>query len=278
MTDKNVLKMFPLVALPGRKPGTPPAFGGSQYWYARHTARYSGCGPVAAANLFAVLAREHGELAAKIGLRAEGDGGFSKAEYLRFMEDVYAEVGTRERRRLSAYEDKRHAEIARLLASGDEAAVRRGLAMKKSWLSYLPASFGNSAESFCRGVLRYADAKGIALTPHTLKTRRAAYEEGLGFIEAGLGAGTPVVLLSWLNRHAVRFYPQHFTDLPHESVSAEPHFLTIAALRESEKGPELLVSDRSLRAGVPYASLQKSWQGPGAYGSALLYFTLNEAQ
>ncbi|MDL2253178.1 hypothetical protein LJC49_03805 [Ruminococcaceae bacterium OttesenSCG-928-I18] len=274
MVGKAVLDSFPLVSQPGRETGTPPAFGGSQYWYERHTARYSGCGPVAAANLFAVMAKGDDEKARRMGISFGADGSIAKAEYLAFMQRVYDAVGTREIPGICRRMDERHEKTRAMLNSEVEAVRKKGLGRYKNPLSHIPASLGNSAGSFCRGVLRYGEQNGMQLLPHRLKTRGASCEEGLAFIEGGLRSKVPVVLLSWLNRHDVLLYARDFGDAPKAVQNYEPHFMTIAALRQGEKGAELMVSDRGIRAGIPYASLCESWASPWATGSALLYFTL----
>lgn len=273
MEGRQVLDSFPLITQPGRRPGELPAFGGSQNWLSLPMGRYSGCGPVAVANLFAQLAATRPALAGPIGLSVRAGGPMEKEVFLPFMEKVYRIVGTRGVPWLSGRLNEANERTRQMLLSEDPAVQHRGLRRQKAWWNYLPVSFGNSAASLLKGVERYTRPRGFSLQEHLLYTHRLGYEEGLAFLREGLSAGVPVVLLTWLNRHEVRLYEGDFAPPVKITKNTEPHFLTVAALRPGGEGPELLVSDRGMRAGVPYEALQKSWQSPFARGSALLYLT-----
>lgn len=275
MTNDTVFLRFPRPA-PTAALGedATPFFGGNQEWFARYTARLSGCGPVAAANALACLAAADPRLAALIDLHPDRDGRVGLEAYQAFMERVYELVRTRQVRRLCDVVDDRHARAAALMASGEEAERQRGRALLRGPLAHLPATFGNSAASLRRGVDRFAAQQEFKLLWREKKVRKLAHDEGLAFMEEALAAGSPLILLNHLNRVDVYYHGHDFVKNPKRGENPTMHFMTIADLRENEDGPELVLSDAGCIATVSYRQLHASWQGAGALGGSLLWFTV----
>lgn len=250
-----------------------PFFGGDQEWFSRYTARLSGCGLVAAANVFATFAATDLRLANTLDIHPDKDGTVGLESYKAFMERVFETVRTRQIRRLCDFVDERHSRAAGLLASEDEAERRKGEALQRSPLSHLPATFGNSAASLRRGVDRFAEKHEIKLLWREQKVRKLGHEEGLAFIEAGLAAGAPLILLNHLNRADVYYHGKNFVKNPVRGENPTMHFMTVTALHEGKEGPRLVLSDAGCIATVSYKQLQASWQTAGALGGSLLWFT-----
>lgn len=271
MYGEALYEAFPRIEMPGRR----PAFGGNQAWFLRHTARVSGCGPVAAANLLAVHAQQRPAVLAKTGLQRLPDGHWEGRSFLRFMEAVYASVGTRELGPLASFMDRRHEAIRLLKESIKPDVQKEGEALAKSPLSHLPPSLGNTAARFARGTERCARQLGLPLSSNILSTFRLSRGEGLTFIKAGLLAGAPLVLLTWLERPAIVHYPEGFAKNGSQSEVKWPHFITLVGLAENDRdwGTALIASDAGMEAKLPYDSLHRAWQGPGAVKGALVLFT-----
>lgn len=86
---------FPIITS-GSSQSRLPYLGGNQEWFkesGNYTAAYGGCGPVAAANILAALARENLTFAKQINHpNWHAQDTIEKAEYLSFMESIYETV------------------------------------------------------------------------------------------------------------------------------------------------------------------------------------------
>lgn len=234
------------------------SFGGNQNWYSRYTSLYSGCGPVAAANVVAVLARGQG-LAARLGLGA-GKTPIPRAKFEALMDESYEIMGSLELPFLPAALDSRFEK-----AGGNREQMGP--------LAKLPPSLGNTLRPFVRGTLALAREYGLRPQPHVLYTHFAGEQRALRFIRQGLGAGSPVVLLTRFNRHPLTLYPEGPKGAAVESRITSPHFMTIARLAKKPGGYDVWLSTWGMPARVDLGALARSWRPPLALGSALLYFS-----
>lgn len=250
------------------------AFGGDQEWFSGYTARLSGCGPVAVANVFATLAATSPVLARAYGVHPSSEGHLPLADYCAFMEDVYASVGTREIRPFARIVDRRREEARQLMAAGGEENIQKAAAILRSPLTHLLPSLGNSISSLKRGVLRYAQKVGTPLQWNQMRTHRAKWDAALAFIEEGLCAGVPVLLLTSLSRHDLFYHEGTLDAPPRLNTDTLVHFMTIVAVVEDSAGSlQLLLSDAGKLARIPYDHLHASWASPLAAGGALSWFS-----
>ncbi|MDL2325112.1 hypothetical protein LJC61_08235 [Ruminococcaceae bacterium OttesenSCG-928-A16] len=229
-------------------------FGGNQMWFARKTQRLAGCGPVAAANVLASLARQNPAVAAALNLHFLQGSQISQPSYLQFMQRVYQTMRT--------------LEIPLLNHLADASAKEK---------PKIPPSLGRGAAGFASGILRFAAKNGVALKAHTLLPGFSPYNKGLHFIMRGLQAGTPVVLLTARNKHTLWQYNQNVNATPQKAQALHSHFVTVAGVRPGPQGPQLLVSSWGRMFVIEYTELHQSWQWPTSVGAALLYFTMGES-
>lgn len=268
MAGETLYQAFPRIQLQNGR----AAFGGHQQWFARHTARASGCGPVAAANCLALFALQRPALPQGLGLSLLPNGRLEGSGFLAFMEEVYRRVGTKELGPLARMMDERHEAIRLLRASKQPHIQQEGKTLEEELLSRLPPSLGNSSTSFCRGVERCGRAMGLPASTNLLRTLHAGRGEALAFIRSGLEAGAPVVLLTWYNHHPIDHYPNGFSQAPVAGSVKLPHFITIVGLAEQDAGYGtcLIASDAGQRAKIGFDALWRSWQSPAAARSALI--------
>ncbi len=270
----EVFEVFPRIENPDKNAAQKVFFGGNQAWFSRHTAQMSGCGPVVAANCFAALAATRRPLAEKCGLRYNENGVIPYAVWMSYQDRVYDTVGTLQVPWLAKRVDHQHSLARGMKASENPALREKGAALEKSLLAHLPGSFGNTIWTWRHGVDRYAKSLRETVRHFTKPTFLAAEGDALLFIREGLAKGSPVVLLTSLNRHELHTYGETPAGNPSISKNKEPHFMAITAVRESPKTgeTELVISNYGKVAGIPLANLCRTWQTPLAAASVLTYF------
>lgn len=270
-THPTVFELFPRIQNPAA-PGAVPFFGGDQRWYSRYTRLYSGCGPVAAANMVTVHARGQG-CARALGLPDNPTGLITYGDFLLLMDKSYMVMSSFEVPVLNRLMDARHEQAGRLRKDGGAAQLARAARLQNGPVSKLPPSFGNSLFTFVRGTKALGASFGLALSPAVFHTHLAPEKTALAFIRQQLAAGSPVALLTRFNHHPVALYPKGLGGQAVPSEIKRPHFLTVAGLEENETGPALIVSTWGQAGRIPMAALAKSWRSPGAVMSALIAFS-----
>lgn len=182
-------------------------------------------------------------------------------------------MGTRELSAFASFVDRRDRLVRELLATGDADDEKQAKQLQSGFPSYLPPSMGNSMISFKRGVFRYATATHTPLDWHSVKTHRIGYKKGLAFIEEGISAGVPVILLTALNRHYIYYHKNGFVEHSLRDQDTAMHFMTIVGVRGEPGAPELVLSDMAMLATIPYSHLHERWQSPLALTSGLCWFS-----
>jgi len=210
------------------------SYGGHQAWYSDRPARQAGCGSVAAANQLAVLAAADRGTAERLDLHREPDGHYSQQAYLSYMEGIYRRMGC-------------------------------GLKLNKP--------VGITISRFVRSILRYADERGLSVTPHVLLTPYVSYEEARAFLQEAFSLGQAVTLaLSW-NQVTILFPDEKKP----QTRLIKNHYLTISGMSdESDEDSLLTVSTWGRRGIIRLRELAASWQSPRAVDTALIYFTSGE--
>ncbi|MCR5789759.1 MAG: hypothetical protein K6G83_07710 [Lachnospiraceae bacterium] len=227
-------------------------YGGRQAWFERHTMTFAGCGVVAAANAMRVLLCMNPKLyeSAKGKLSILGNVIVTKAEYTDVINDMYRHMFVME--------------IPGINLLYDKGNYPYGSKMFK----FLAPSYGMTAASVIRGLLRYAKNNGILLHHRYLSAAYVDYDRGLAFIKEGLKQSGAVILMTCYNRHPITLHQGKTVS----QSSMKTHFATITGVTEENGEPVIRLSTWGKLATVPYRTLHESWQKRRAYASALFCF------
>ncbi len=233
-------------------------YGGSQSWFGRNSMTFAGCGIIAAANTVrALLCRYPGAYReARGNLKTLGNVILTKAEYIKVIESMYRRMFVAELPLLNLIYDKGNYKYGSRL------------------LGCVPPSLGMNSESLVRGLLRYAENRGVLLHDVYLSAAYVEYRKGLEFIREGLDKNGALILLTSFNRHPVTLYRGNAWDISGGGYESEikTHFSTITDIIEENGEPLIKLSTWGRAATVPYRVLHAAWQKRLAYVSALIYF------
>ncbi len=233
-------------------------YGGDQAWFKRNTMTFAGCGVVAAANTMRALLCKYPEAynSARGNLKVLGNVIITKAEFISVINDMYKKMFVAE------------LPLANLIYDNGDFPYGSRL------LKYIPPSFGMSAASVVRGLLKYANTNGLLIHDVYLSASYIDFERGLSFIKEGLKKNGAVILLTSFNKHPLTLYSGKAGDTSHSiSVSSmKTHFATITDILQEKGEPVIKLSTWGRVATIPYKTLHETWQKRSSYVSALIYF------
>ncbi len=170
-------------------------YGGDQAWFATRVGRLSGCGAVAAADVFAWLARRGGQLEKLY----HGDPLHpAKAEFLRHMEDVIRFV-------------------------------------RPTSIHSLDIPYGGltSIKRFVRFSEAFAASRGVKLAGHVVENNKMELNEAAQVVLGWLRADYPVAMLNMRNRALAAVPHADAAGNPTQS-DLQFHWVVLTALRRSE--------------------------------------------
>ena len=233
-------------------------YGGDQAWFERNTMTFAGCGVVAAANTMRALLCKYPKVyeTAAGQLKSLGNVIITKAEYISIINDMYKKMFVAE------------------LPLANKLYDSREVAYGSKLFKHIPPSFGMSASSVVRGLLRYAKKNGVLIHDVYLSASYIDYDTGLDFIKQGLTKNGAVILLTSFNKHPLTLYRGKAGDTS-QSVSVSSmrtHFATITDIIYEQDEPVIKISTWGRVATISYQKLHETWQKRRAYVSALIYF------
>ncbi|MBQ8970960.1 MAG: hypothetical protein IJ873_09445 [Lachnospiraceae bacterium] len=234
------------------------SYGGNQAWFPRQTMTYAGCGVIAAANsLRELLCRNPGLYGQAEGkLKLLGNVIVTKAEYISVIEDLYHNMLVVELPVANLIYDKTNTKFGSKL------------------FRYIPPSFGMSADSLIRGILRYARKNGVLLHCCFLSAVFTEYDKGLSFIKKGLKEAGAVILMTSHNKHSLTVYQNTAGETSGQGTASymKTHFATITDVIYKNDEPVIKLSTWGKAATVSYKELFESWQKRRAYVASMFYF------
>lgn len=194
--------------------GTTEYYGGQQAWYydpqkkpdSGLTKYLGGCGPVAAANQMAYMAKQDPDLAA---LYDNNPNNISKSDFEKFQEKIYSFV--------------KPVEVPVFNNWTDSAKTQKGIPTVgvTNWVQY------------AIGVEKYAKSKGIKLRTHAMP-QLTTFAQTKEFIKGGLKAGSPVALLNISTIPANMTYHDPATNTVGPQ-SYNMHWVTVTGIEEDYK-------------------------------------------
>ncbi|MCR4655108.1 MAG: hypothetical protein K5770_02595 [Lachnospiraceae bacterium] len=233
-------------------------YGGDQAWFERGSQNFAGCGVVASANaLRALLCKYPGAYKQAEGkLKLLGNVVLTRDEYTSVIKELYSKMLVAELPVVSQIYD------------------RRKMPYGSKLLKVIPPSFGMSASSVVRGVLKYARKHGVLLHDAYLPALYTDYDRGLDFIRKGLFESGAVILMTSFNKHSLTLYRGKAGETKDIAATSfmKSHFATITDILYDDGEPVIKLSTWGRVATIPYKQLHESWQKRRAYVSSLIYF------
>ncbi len=233
-------------------------YGGDQAWFERGSQSFAGCGVVASANALRALLCKYPKAyeQAEGKLKLLGNVVLTKEEYISVIKELYSKMLVAEIPVVSQIYD------------------RRKMPYGSKMLKFIPPSFGMSASSVARGVLKYAKKHGVLLHDAYMSALYADYDKGLDFIRKGLSESGAVILMTSFNKHSLTLYKGkagETKDIAGDSFM-KSHFATITDIQYDKDEPVIKLSTWGRVATISYKQLYVSWQKRRAYVSSLIYF------
>jgi hypothetical protein len=202
-------------------------YGGDQDWFSRYTQDFGGCGPVAAANILAYMAMTDPELAELYDYDTKN---ITKADFEKFMEEVYEYVTPLEMPILSNMSDKKGSRVG------------------------IPSFGVVSLDDFTKGIEKFSQSKGINLKSNW-SDEKVTFDNAVSYIREGLKKNKPVALLNVFNPVDMQ-WTDPITNKT-KTVTYERHWVTITGMNENKKTGDvtLEVSSWGGRASLSFNSL-----------------------
>jgi hypothetical protein len=211
---KDAARFVPIV-LRGEN-GAVTFYGGDQAWYKTRVGRISGCGAVAAANIFAYLAMRNAEYK---GLFTNDSTEISVETFLRHMDDVIKFV-------------------APLSIPGTD----------------IPAGGLTSLPKFARNCEEFAARRGVAAKGRCCRGTDTSFIQASAIIAEQLARDNPVALLIMQNRHMRRVeYVDAYGKAAESDM--EYHWVAVTAMRVEEGRAWVDVSSEGAKAALDFTKV-----------------------
>ncbi|UWV47677.1 C39 family peptidase [Acetivibrio thermocellus] len=184
-------------------------YGGNQNWFQKYTQSFGGCGPTAAANILAYMAMTDPKFAKLYEYDLKN---ITKADFVKFMEEVYKYVTPLEVPVFSHMSDKK----------GKQAGI--------------PSLGITGLAAFAKGVEKFAKSRGIKLKAKW-SGEKPTFDNAVSYIREGLRKNRPVVLLNMFNPVSMQWSDPETSKI--KSMTYERHWVTITGMIENRKTGEV---------------------------------------